>query len=125
MLHRGGNLWYVGVFPGEGGWITVPPLSIVGANGAVGTDCDDCAIDGTTMVGQRCCLLFLLWGGIPFEMIREFCLICLSQFNRFHIAINKYLLSLIFEFIYNQIYQYYSIKVGNKQSRCRLTLWAG
>ena len=57
------------VFPGEGSWITMPPSSIFGADGAAGTDHDDCAVDGAMLVEERCCLLFLLWGDILFGMI--------------------------------------------------------
>ena len=53
----------MGVFPG-GSWITVPPSPIVGADGATGTDRDDCAVNGTTLVEECCCLLFILLGGI-------------------------------------------------------------
>ena len=58
----------MGVFPGES-WTTVPLSAIIGADGATGTDRDDCAVNGTTPVEERCCLLFILLGDILFEMI--------------------------------------------------------
>ena len=46
----------------------VPPSPIVGANGAAGSDRDNCTIDGTTPVEE---LVFYSYfgGGILFEMI--------------------------------------------------------
>ena len=86
-----------------GGWIMVSPSSIVGDDGATRTVIDDCAVDGTTPVENRWCLLLILLGGIfYFKMTLQFCLTCLSQLNRFNIAINKYLLALAFELIYIQ-----------------------
>ena len=46
----------MGIFPGEGSRIMVPPLSIVGSDGAVRTDHDDGAINEMKPVEERCCL---------------------------------------------------------------------
>ena len=46
-----------------------------GADGAVGTNRDDCVVDGTTPVGEERCHLLFLFGGV-FYLERYAILVC-------------------------------------------------